>query len=160
MIKLIQENLDRQSKAVLLLSMLLQEEFSLLMNKDPHGVTRVELVIQELMRQISAERLSMRSFVQKIDPSAQRLGQVLPAIADEQRKSIEKILGKIDELEQKCGVQATKNHQLAQALLEQSSSMLDFLHREITPKERNVYSARGRYATSSTPEASLINGRL
>ena len=159
MIKLIQENLDRQSKAVLLLSMLLQEEFSLLMSKDPHGVTRVELVIQELMRQISAERLSLRSFVQKIDPSAHRLSEILPAISDEMRASIEKILAKMDDLEQQCGVQATKNHQLAQALLEQSSSMLDFLHREITPKNQNVYSARGRYATTA-PEASLINGRL
>ena len=159
MIKLIQENLDRQSKAVLLLSMLLQEEFSLLMNKDPHGVTRVELVIQELMRQISAERFSLRSFVQKFDSSAQRISDILPAIADEHRAVIEKSLAKIDANEQKCGVQATKNHQLAQALLEQSSSMLDFLHRQITPKDRNVYSARGRY-TSSTPEATLINGRL
>ncbi|WP_319780632.1 flagellar protein FlgN [Maridesulfovibrio sp.] len=159
MIKLIQANLDRQSKAVLLLSMLLQEEFSLLMHKDPQGVTGVELVIQELMRQISAERLSMRSFIQKIDPSAQRLGQVLPAIEDGQRKEIEKLLARIDDLEQKCGVQATKNHQLARALLDQSSSMLDFLHREITPKEQNVYSARGRYFNPK-PQASLINGRL
>lgn len=159
MIKLIQANLGRQSKAVLLLSMLLQEEFSLLMNKDPHGVTGVELVIQELMRQISAERMSMRSFVQKFDPAAQRLSQILPAIEDEQRKDIERLLSKIDELEQKCGIQATKNHQLAQALLEQSSSMLDFLHKEITPKERNVYSARGRYSNPK-PQASLINGRL
>ncbi|CCO23988.1 flagellar export chaperone FlgN [Maridesulfovibrio hydrothermalis] len=159
MIKLIQENLDRQSKAVLLLSMLLQEEFSLLMNKDPQGVTRVELVIQELMRQIAAERMSLRNFVQRIDPSAVRLGQVLPAIADDQREKIEKILARIDEYEQKCGVQATKNHQLAQALLDQSSSMLDFLHREITPKEQNVYSARGRYSNPS-PQATLINGRL
>ncbi|NDV21460.1 flagellar export chaperone FlgN [Desulfovibrio sp. JC022] len=159
MIKLIQANLDRQSKAVLLLSMLLQEEFSLLMNKDPHGVTGVELVIQELMRQISAERMSMRSFVQKFDPSAQRLGQILPAIEDGQRKDIEKLLAKIDDHEQKCGIQATKNHQLAQALLEQSSSMLDFLHKEITPKEKNVYSARGRYSNPK-PQATLINGRL
>ncbi|NDV25149.1 flagellar export chaperone FlgN [Desulfovibrio sp. JC010] len=159
MIKLIKANLDRQSKAVLLLSMLLQEEFSLLMNKDPQGVTGVELVIQELMRQISAERMSLKSFIQKIDPAAQRLGQVLPAIEDGQRKDIEKLLGRIDEHEQKCGVQATKNHQLAQALLEQSSSMLDFLHKEITPKEQNVYSARGRYFNPK-PQASLINGRL
>jgi len=159
MIKLIQANLDRQSKAVLLLSMLLQEEFSLLMKKDPQGVTGVELVIQELMRQISAERMSMRAFVQKIDPSAQRLGQVLPAIEDGQRKEIEKLLGKIDDFEQKCGVQATKNHQLAQALLEQSSSMLEFLHKEITPKQQNVYSARGRYFNPK-PQAALVNGRL
>ena len=159
MIKLIQANLDRQSKAVLLLSMLLQEEFSLLMKKDPQGVTGVELVIQELMRQISAERMSMRSFVQKIDPSAQRLGQVLTAIEDGQRKEIENLLAKIDEFEQKCGVQATKNHQLAQALLEQSSSMLEFLHKEITPKQQNVYSSRGRYFNPK-PQATLVNGRL
>ncbi|WP_415718509.1 flagellar export chaperone FlgN [Maridesulfovibrio sp.] len=159
MIRLIQANLDRQSKAVLLLSMLLQEEFSLLMNKDPQGVTGVELVIQELMRQISAERMSMRSFVQKIDPSAKRLGQVLSAIEDSQRKEIEQLLGKIDEFEQKCGVQATKNHQLAQALLEQSSSMLEFLHKEITPKQQNVYSSRGRYFNPK-PQATLVNGRL
>ena len=159
MIKLIKANLDRQSKAVLLLSMLLQEEFSLLMKKATQGVTSVELVIQELMRLISAERMSLRLFVQKFDPSAQRLGQVLPAIEDGQRKEIEKLLARIDEHEQKCGVQASKNHQMAQALLEQSSSMLDFLHKEITPKEQNVYSARGRYFNPK-PQASLINGRL
>lgn len=159
MIKLIKENLDRQSKAVLLLSMLLQEEFSLLMNKDPQGVTRVELTIQELMRQISIERLSLKNFIQKIDPAARRLREIFPAIAEEHRTDIENLLARIDDNEQKSAVQASKNHQLAQALLEQSSSMLDFLHREITPKQQNVYSARGRY-TNPTPQASLINGRL
>ncbi|WP_432737736.1 flagellar export chaperone FlgN [Maridesulfovibrio sp. FT414] len=159
MIKLIKENLDRQSKAVMLLSMLLQEEFSLLMNKDPQAVTRVELTIQELMRQISIERLSLKNFIQKIDPAARRLREIFPAIADEHRTEIEGLLARIDDNEQKSAVQASKNHQLAQALLDQSSSMLDFLHREITPKQQNVYSARGRY-TNPTPQASLINGRL
>ncbi|WP_320169054.1 flagellar export chaperone FlgN [Maridesulfovibrio sp.] len=159
MIRLVKENISRQSKAVMLLSVLLQEEFSLLMNKDPQNVTRIELTIQDLMRQISSERLSLRNFIQKIDSSACRLGEILPAIADDQRAEIEQLLARMDELEQKCAVQATKNHQLARALLEQSSSMLDFLHREITPKQQNVYSARGRY-TNPSPQASLINGRL
>ncbi|MBI9112201.1 flagellar export chaperone FlgN [Maridesulfovibrio ferrireducens] len=159
MIRLIQENINRQSKAVLLLFMLLKEEFSLLMNKDPHGVTRVEMVIQELMRQIASERMSLRGLVQKVDPAAKRMKEILPALADEQREKIENLLAMMDTREQECAVQATKNQQLAQALLDQSSSMLDFLHREITPKNHNVYSARGRYQNVAPP-ATLINGRL
>ncbi|OEU70874.1 MAG: flagellar biosynthesis protein FlgN [Desulfovibrio sp. S3730MH75] len=159
MIKYIQENVSRQSKAVLLLSMLLKEEFSLLMKNDPQGVTSVEMVIQELMRQIASERMSLRALAQKIDPTAERLTDILPALADEHRVRLEKLLLKMDGQEQDCAVQAAKNQQLAQALLEQSSSMLDFLHREITPKSHNVYSARGRYQNVAPP-ATLINGRL
>ncbi len=159
MIRLIKENIDRQSKAMLLLSMLLKEEFSLLMNKDPQGVTGVEMVIQELMRQIASERMSLRGLVQKIDPAAKRIKDILSAIADEHREKVEYLLDIMDTREQECAVQATKNQQLAQALLDQSSSMLDFLHREITPKVNNVYSARGRYQNAAPP-ATLINGRL
>lgn len=159
MLKLIKENLYRQSKAVALLFTLLEEEFSRLTNRKPQSVTQIELIIQELMRQIAAERMSLKGLIRKIEPTAARLGEIMPALDQNFRSELEALLREIDGMEQRCAVQATKNQQLAQALLEQSRSLLGFLHKEIQPKNENVYSARGRYE-NSTPQASLINGRL
>jgi flagellar biosynthesis/type III secretory pathway chaperone len=159
MLKLIKENLNRQSKAVALLGTLLEEEFSRLMNRKPQSVTQIEFIIQELMRQIASERMSLRGIIKRVDSSAARLGQILPQLNDEDREYLEGKVAEIDKLEQLCAVQATKNQQLAEALLKQSQSLLSFLHKEIQPKNQNVYSARGRYEVS-TPNPSLINGRL
>ncbi len=60
MFRVIEENLVRQNKALMLLSLLLEEEFSRLMKSNPQSVSQIELSIQELMRQIVVERASLR----------------------------------------------------------------------------------------------------
>lgn len=159
MLKLIKENLNRQSKAVALLNDLLEEEFSSLMNRKPHNVTQIEFTIQELMRQIASERMSLKGLLHRIDEKASRLSHIFGAIEDASRLEVENLVAEIDKVEQRCAVQASKNQHLAHALLNQSQSLLGFLHNEIQPKNENVYSSRGRYEVV-TPNPSLINGRL
>ena len=53
-------NLARQKRAMELLVELLMEEFSLLAARDTAGITSLEFSIQELLRQIAGERLSLR----------------------------------------------------------------------------------------------------
>jgi len=78
MIQLIEENLVRQNKALMLLFILLEEEFSRLMQSNPQSVSQIELSIQELMRQIAVERASLRRKVQQVSPAALRCHVFLP----------------------------------------------------------------------------------
>lgn len=159
MLKLIKENMYRQSKALALLFTLLTEEFSRLTNRNPQSVSQIEFTIQELMRQIASERMSLRGLIKRYNQDSVRLRDLLPRIDKDMRTELEFFMGDIDKTEQRCAVQASKNQELAHALLEQSQSLLGFLHKEIQPKNQNVYSARGRYEVTS-PQATLINGRL
>ena len=157
----IQENLSRQDKGMRLLLQLLEEEFSRLMNRNPKGVTPIELSIQELMRQLARERTDLRELVQAVDPAARRVRQIVSAMVDERREAVEDLMRRIDICEQRCGMQAHKNQQLALALFDQSSRLLNFMHKQITPPEdRRGYSAKGRYSKAGSNQAALVRGNL
>lgn len=160
MIRLIEENLVRQNKGMLLLKTLLEEEFSRLMNRDPRGASRIELSIQELLRQLSHERLSLKRLVAGVNPEASRVRDLFDSMEEELRKIMQELLALLDETEQACAVQASKNHELAEALREQSQSLLDFMHREIQPKNEGAYSAKGRFAPKDSGHANILRGRL
>ncbi|MEZ7195289.1 flagellar export chaperone FlgN [Pseudodesulfovibrio karagichevae] len=159
MIRLIEENLVRQNKAMLLLYFLLEEEFSRLTQLKPQSVSQVELSIQELMRQVAAERVSLRRMVARVEPTAQRVRDILPGLDAEQFRSISELLARLDETEQKCGVQAAKNQQMAMALFDQSKGLLDYMHNQIKPKSTTAYARTGRFA-KGVNDARLLNGRL
>lgn len=159
MIRLIEENLVRQNKAMMLLFFLLEEEFSRLMKSNPQGVSQIELSIQELMRQIGAERLSLRRMVDAQKPGVQRVSGLFDTIDAEEQENFEKLIDMLDETEQKCAQQAGKNNQLAMALFDQSKSLLEFMHNEIKPKNNTAYAASGRYGQAATG-ARLLNGRI
>jgi hypothetical protein len=159
MIRLIEENLVRQNKAMLLMFFLLEEEFSRLTQLKPQSVSQVELSIQELMRQVAAERLSLRRMVARVEPSAQRVRDILPGLDREEAEAIKDLLARLDETEQKCGVQAAKNQQLAMALFDQSKGLLDFMHNQIKPKSTMTYGRTARFAKGIN-DARLLSGRL
>ncbi len=159
MFRLIEENLVRQNKAMMLLSILLEEEYSRLMQSKPQSVSAIELSIQELMRQIAGERGQLRRLVAVEAQGAERVRDLFLLMEDEKRIEFERLLQLLDDTEQQCGVQAAKNNQMAMALFDQSKAMLDFMHNQIKPKNTTAYAATGRYAQAAGG-ARLLNGRL
>lgn len=159
MIQLVMEGLSRQGKALVLLTMLQEEVFSRLGKSEPQVVSGLELSIQELIRQLMAEKLLLRRLVGGVKPGAQRVAQIMDQCDEEQRETIEKLLVLVDQGEQKSSIQAAKNARLVQGLLQQNTDMLKFFQKQVEPKKHSAYSARGRYA--QTPQqARLISGRL
>ncbi|WP_419787605.1 flagellar export chaperone FlgN [Pseudodesulfovibrio sp.] len=158
-LQLVEENLVRQNKALLLLLTLLEEEFSRLQKGEPQRVAQIELSIQELMRQIASERLSLRRHVDKVVPGAQMVAHTFAAISGEERTTLEKLLAMMDESEQRCARQASKNGTMAKALFDQSNKLLTFMHNQIKPKNTNAYAASGKFAQARS-DARLLNGRL
>jgi lysophospholipase L1-like esterase len=159
MIRLIEENLVRQNKAMMLLFILLEEEFSRLGQGNPQGVSQVELSIQELMRQVAAERHSLRSMVATLVPGALRVRELYPTLDQDMRDAFDKMIAMLDATEQKCARQAAKNNAMAVALFEQSKKLLTFMHNQIKPKNNGAYAASGRFARAPSA-ARLLTGRL
>lgn len=160
MLRQLKENLSRQEKAMLLLHLLLQEEYSRLKDRDSRGVSPLELSIQELMRQIMRERESLLRMVGKLSGGkASRMRQLVPLLAEEPAAEITAMLKRLDDEEQRCARQAARNRQLALALFEQSSKLLNFMHSKLKPVRVEGYSARGRYA-SRPGETRLVRGTL
>lgn len=159
MLRLIEENMVRQNKALMLMFILLEEEFTRLTNLKPQSVSQIELSIQELMRQIAAERMSLRNLVQRVEPSAQRVHELYPSMDPEKVATFKELLSLMDDTEQKCAVQASKNGEMAHALFEQSKGLLDFMHNQIKPKNTSAYARSGRFAQAPS-NARLLTGRL
>ncbi|MFH1914257.1 MAG: flagellar export chaperone FlgN [Pseudomonadota bacterium] len=159
MIRLIEENLVRQNKAMMLLLVLLEEEFSRLNQGQPQRVSQIELSIQELMRQVAGERRSLKAMVGSLVPGAQRVRELFATLDEETGESFRQMLEMLDETEQKCAVQASKNNEMAMALFEQSSKLLAFMHNEIKPKNSGAYAPSGRLARAPS-SARLLTGRL
>lgn len=158
MIATIQENLTRQIRALELLSTLLEEEFSYLLARKPHDVSELELSIQELMRQIALERRSLRGVISGAYPGMSRVAEVARGLSAEQAQALTALLADLDRAEQVCAIQADKNRQLVLGLYDQSLSLLKRLHKAIEPGKSDVYSRRGRYADTRTPQASVFRG--
>lgn len=158
MLERIHANLARQNKALDLLLTLLEEEFTLLRDRQAPEISRIEFSIQELLRQIAAERAALRVLVAAAEPGARRLAALLPGLPAGEAAALTAALRQADRAEQACAVQAEKNTIMAQALAEQSRSLLDYLHREIQPKQANTYSGRGRYS-AHRPGASILQRR-
>nr|WP_321514524.1 flagellar export chaperone FlgN [uncultured Pseudodesulfovibrio sp.] len=158
-VRLIEENLVRQNKATMLLLILLEEEFSRLGQLKPQSVSQIELSIQELMRQIVAERISLRKLIAAIAPEAQRVGELYPLMEETVAKNCREMIKRLDETEQKCAIQAAKNNEMAMALFDQSKGLLDFMHNQIKPKNTSAYGRSGRFAQAPS-NARLLSGRL
>lgn len=159
MLNQIHNNIRRQERALDVLAKLLEEEFSCLTGRDPQAVTGVELSLQELLRQIAEERLALKKLVQAVIPGARGLAEFAEAQDTATRTAFEQILRRIDQKEQHCAIQAEKNAQLAFALAEQSRDMLDFMHKQVQPRDRETYGRSGRFA-SHHPQAAILQGRL
>lgn len=159
MLRLIEENLVRQNKAMMLMFFLLEEEFARLMKLNPQSISSIELSIQELMRQIAAERMSLRSMVSSVESSAKRVAELFPFVDEKVADTFQELLDVLDKTEQKCAMQASKNGEMARALFEQSKGLLDFMHNQIKPKNTSAYARSGRFAQAPS-SARLLTGRL
>jgi hypothetical protein len=160
MLQLIQANLSRQVRALELLSSLLEEEFAALMGRQPQEVSVLELAVQDLMRQLVAERMQLRRFISVGYPGLERLRDVLAQLPAEAAAKIGTDLADLDKSEQLCAMQADKNRQLALGLYDQSMQLLTHLHQAIQPNRTDVYGKRGRFAKPPQGQASFFSGRL
>lgn len=154
MYSLMHANLTRQFKGLELLQSLLDEEFELLTERDTDAVTSLEFSIHELLRQIADERMALKDTLQ-----GTRLLEYATMLPDEEAEAVRKLYYLIDGLEQRCSRQASQNAELSLALMDQSQSLLVFLHEQITPRQANTYGAAGRMRMER-PTAALISGRF
>ena len=160
MLQLIQANLSRQIRALELLSSLLEEEFAALMDRRPQDVSVLELSLQDLMRQLVAERYQLRRLISAGYPGMERMRDILAELPAETAAKLSADLADMDKAEQLCAMQADKNRQLALGLFDQSMQLLTHLHSAIQPKRGDVYGKRGRYAKPPQGNASFFSGRL
>lgn len=154
----IEAGLIRQKQALGLLFSLLEEEFSALLDNSPQEVSSLEFSVQELIRQLMDEKDEIRYILEK--NSASSLTQYLEDLDSGESSVIREILEDLRLLEEKCSHQAMKNNEVAKALAEQSAGLLSFFYEQVTPKQENVYSARGRWYDSASKSTGLLRGRL
>lgn len=154
MLDLILGNLNRQFKGLELLHSLLEEEFELLRERDIEAVTTLEFSIHELLRQIAVERMDLKNTMQ-----GTTLLEYAGMLPEEDGAEVKRLYYLIDALEQHSARQATHNTELSLALLDQSQSLLTFLHNQITPKQTQCYGRGGRL-NAARPSAAIYSGRL
>lgn len=155
MYEIIRGNLDRQARALTLLSQLLDEEFSLLMARKTDEIMSLEFSIHELVRQLAAEKLS----VQRALGGGKILDYAQMQTEEERCAELNELWQRIDASEQYCSRQASINAELSLALLDQSKAMLTYLHKRIQPQTASTYGRSGGYL-QKRPDAALITGRL
>lgn len=154
MFTLIRGTLIRQEKALELMYSLLEEEFSLLMERDSDAIMTLEFSIHELLRQLAAEKeYVIRSL------GGGKLHDYAQMLPDDSQKNILELWHRIDKQEQLCARQAAQNTRLSLGLLDQSKELLDFLHERIIPPQRTAYSNKGKY-TQNRPQPAMFVGRF
>lgn len=153
------DSLHRQKNALSLLASLLGEEFSHLRQGNPQAVSAIELTIQELIRQITGERIGLKAMVHSVVPGAQRMEAYAVSLPETEKTEVAALLAEIDSREQTCAMLSAKNFELAMALHDQSRKLLTFLHRGINPEQKETYTARGRFPKAKRG-AVILHGRL
>ncbi|THB70663.1 MAG: flagellar protein FlgN [Desulfovibrio sp.] len=157
---LIAANLARQDKALMLLEVMLAEEHDMLMKRQPQAVTRIEFSIHELLKQIASERESLKSMLAPMRV-LEYVDNLSPDLPDREKRTqeLKQLISDIDAKEQACAKKAEQNADMVLGLMDQSKSLIDFLHEQVAPKKQEAYSAKGRY-TESTESGNLIRGAL
>lgn len=148
-------SLDRQAKGLHLLNQLLDEEFSLLMNRQTDAIMSLEFSIHELVRQLANEKLLVRRML-----GGGKILDYAEMQAEENRKiEVRNLWQEIDNFEQYCSRQASINAELSLALLDQSKDVLTYLHKRIQPQTPSTYDCCGGFV-QKRPDAALISGRM
>ncbi|MEG1610057.1 MAG: flagellar protein FlgN [Bilophila sp.] len=154
MYDIIRGNLDRQAKGIELLRQLLDEEFSLLMDRKTSEVMSLEFSIHELVRQLAGEKIGVQTAL-----GGGKVRDYADMLEEDKRATLHALWSAIDKCEQHCSRQASLNAELSLALLDQSKSMLTYLHKRIQPQTPSTYTRAGGYL-NKRPEAALISGRM
>ena len=148
-------SLIRQSKALALLCELMEEEYQTLLGHNTDAVVALEFSIQELIRQLAAEKATVMKALAGV-----RVKEYAANLPQAEGEALLDLLGAIDKAEQSVSRQATRNSQLSLALLDQSSRTLVALTSQVMPPKAETYGRRGGMRTHGHPEAALISGRL
>ena len=155
--QIILASLIRQAKGTELLLSLLQEEYALLRQGQPEEVTGLEMIIQELVRQLVREREFLIRVLERAGRG--RLAEYLSGLGPEERAPLETWQARIVAFEQESARQTNINANLAMALWEQSGNLLRHFQNKIVPRERNTYTARGTWGNRPAT-ATMVRGRL
>ena len=155
MFRIVSQSLRRQSKALALLSELLQEEYFSIMERQADAVVSLEFSLQELIRQLAAEK---RCVIQAL--GGQRVLKYAETLPEDQAAELRDIFAEVDRGEQLAARQASRNAQLSLALLDQSTRNLRHLTKQVTPPDAAVYGARGTTRYKAHPDAAILSGRL
>lgn len=147
--------LQRQHKAMELLQSLLREEFDLLVARDTEAIAQLEFSIHELLRQIASEKIQVIHLL-----GGQKAQDYATTLSETARDAILDLLRVLDDLEQHCARQATRNAELSLSLLDQSRALLNTLHARIAPKTGDTYGRHGAMRAIRRPDAALLAGRL
>lgn len=151
----IQESLFRQTKALALLRDLLEEEYEVLLGRDTNTVASLEFSIQELIRQLAAEKaLVIRSL------AGRKVLAFADTLPEDRKETIRGLFRLVDDGEQAVSRQASRNAQLSLALLDQSTHTLKALTNQAAPNLSGTYGRRGDLRNQAHPQAALISGRL
>lgn len=154
MFQIIHESLSRQDKALKLLRDLLEEEYQILRDRDTDGVMAQEFRIQELIRQLAAEKSLVIRTLQ-----GERVLDYASTLPEDQARELGLLHASIDDGEQFASRQASRNAQLSLALLDQSTATLQSLTSKAMPARTETYSRHGGMVEIH-PGAALISGRL
>ncbi|MCR5814734.1 MAG: flagellar protein FlgN [Desulfovibrio sp.] len=152
--QLIFESLSRQEKGMELLLKLLEQEYAIICERKMDLVAHEEFSIQELIRQLVNEKEFVLGLLQGM-----RLSEYTQGLAEEIAAPLLEVHSRLDAMEQKASRQATRNSQLALALLDQNAKFMQTLFDQAIPKKTLVYGRRGAM-NSVARQGSLISGRL
>ncbi len=156
--KNIAASLDRQYKGLKLLAFLLEKEFLLLTSSKPHEISRLQFSIQELLRQLVAERESVHFRLREIQPKAAMVRDILHTFPVTLRCLLEDLVQHIRQEEKTCRRLAARNTTIAQGLAEQTQSLLTFLHEQVSPRNQGTYTPGGSWKGYGS--TNLFYGRL
>ena len=148
-------SLIRQSKALTLLCELMEEEYQTLLGHNTDAVVALEFSIQELIRQLAAEKATIMKALAGV-----RAKEYAATLPQAEGAALLDLLTVIDRAEQEAARQATRNSQLSLALLDQSSRTLQALTSQVMPPKAETYGRRGGMRVQHHTEAALISGRL
>ena len=148
-------SLIRQSKALALLCELMEEEYQTLLGHNTDAVVALEFSIQELIRQLAAEKATIMKALAGV-----RAKEYAASLPQAEGAALLDLLTVIDRAEQEAARQATRNSQLSLALLDQSSRTLVALTSQVMPPKAETYGRRSGMRPHGHPEAALISGRL
>lgn len=151
----IHDHLYRQLQAMRLLCSLIEEEYDILLARDVNAVAPLEFSIQELIRQIAAEKMSVINLLQK-----GKVSDYAALLPPEQAGPLRRIYTDIDRHEQEASRGASRNAKLALALLDQNQNILQTLQSKAMPRQAVTYNRRGAMRYREKPEPSIIVGKF
>jgi hypothetical protein len=138
----IHASLHRQAKALELLCQLLEEEYGILLSRRADDVAGLEFSIQELIRQLAVEKVTVVKALNGMRVTAYAAG-LCAAGREAEGEALRALAREVDRAEQRASRQASRNSQLALALLDQSSRSLQALTRQALPVPADTYGRKG-----------------